>query len=160
MKRAILYAILLILLFAAGCVTTMKFVNEPINIQRIIEVTGSKDDLYLLANEWMAQTYIASSHVIQYQDKDEGVIIGRAKTGTKFIGLGTYEFWYNMKIEARNDKVRVTLDDVYGKGEVLDVSSTIKPEQMKQKDYDDLMTDFNETIDDLEAHLLRGLDEW
>jgi len=160
MKRAILCAVLPILLFLAGCVTTMKAINEPMIIQRTIDVPGSQDDLYRLSNEWMARTYVASSHVIQYQDKEEGIVVGRAKTGTRYIGLGTYDFWYNMKIEARDDKVRVTLNDVYGKGEVLDVSATIKPEQMKQKDYDELMADFNETIDDLEAHLLQGPDEW
>jgi hypothetical protein len=58
--------------------------TEVINLD-----STSKNDLYLRAKEWFAKTYKSSQSVIQMDDKEGGVISGKALTEffCKFLGM-------------------------------------------------------------------------
>jgi hypothetical protein len=137
----------------------MQAVNKPMIIQRVIDAQGSQSELYRLANEWMAKTFVDSKEVIQYQDKNEGVIVGRGVTESK-IGLANFDFWDSLTIEVKANKARATIEDIYGETTILDTKSTIKPEEMRQKEYDELETKFNLLIDDLSIYLNQKTEEW
>ncbi|MBY0432482.1 MAG: DUF4468 domain-containing protein [Cyclobacteriaceae bacterium] len=44
---------------------------------RVIEALGTKDELYVKANEWLVAAFTSAKSVIQFQDKEAGVIIGK-----------------------------------------------------------------------------------
>ncbi len=55
---------------------TFTMVSAP-KKQKEIVIDGTKDELYVRANIWMARTFTSSKSVIQFQDKDNGVIVGK-----------------------------------------------------------------------------------
>jgi len=148
-----------VLVVFVGCATTPQAVGEPMLVQRVIEAGGTQDDLYRMANEWMAKTFVASSEVIQYQDKEEGVIVGRGLTDQKF-GWATADIWYNMKVEVKQNRARVTIDTVYGELTVIDETSTLQSKDFGQKEYDELKAKFNTMIDDFSAYMKQESEEW
>ena len=160
MKKLTWIAITIVALGAlVGCATTPPAVGKPMVVQRVIEVEGTQENLYRMANEWMAKTFVASSAVIQYQDKDEGIIVGRSVTAEK-LGYGVrFDIWYNMTLEAKENKVRITIKDIYGELP-MDRDMKIKPEEMVQKDYDELEAKFNALIDDFSAYMKQETEEW
>ncbi|WP_107822016.1 DUF4468 domain-containing protein [Mangrovibacterium marinum] len=45
--------------------------------EQVIEVPGTKDELYVKANEWMVRSFNNAKSVIQFQDKEAGKIMGK-----------------------------------------------------------------------------------
>ena len=129
--------VVMILGMLVSCATTMQAVGESMIVQRIIEVQGTKSELYRLANEWMAKSFVDSSEVIQYRDKDEGIIVGRGITKQP-IGLITFNFWYSLTVEVKENKARVTIEDIYGEYVTGELNITAETEEMRQKEYDEL----------------------
>jgi hypothetical protein len=58
--------------FAPGLVTF----NDD-DFVEVYEIPGTKDELFLKANEWMVSIFNDAKSVIQHSDKEEGVIIGK-----------------------------------------------------------------------------------
>lgn len=157
---AISLALMFPVVIGGGCATSTQAVGQSMKVQRVIEAQGSQDELYRLANEWMAKTFVESSEVIQYQDKEEGIIVGKGLTKHKYGGISTWNIWYTMTIEVKEDRARATIEDVYGEYTVLDTKTTMKAAEMRQKDYDELVVKFNGYIDDLTAYMRQGIEEW
>lgn len=73
------------LLMLALCVTMISCqftkrvlaTEEQTQYSTVINVEGSKDDLYTRANEWMVLQFVDADAVIQYQDKESGKIMGK-----------------------------------------------------------------------------------
>lgn len=68
------YFILLISLLLS-C-TPIKWVTTP-KVGEIIDVPGTKDELYIRANQWMVRHFKSAKSVIQFQDKEAGKIMGK-----------------------------------------------------------------------------------
>ena len=68
------YAALFLLSFSS-CVT-LQTVTAP-KMGEIIEVPGTKEELFVKANEWMVRTFNNAKSVIQFQDKEAGKIMGK-----------------------------------------------------------------------------------
>lgn len=43
----------------------------------VVDVVGTKDELYLKANSWMVKIFNNAASVVQHSDKQEGVILGK-----------------------------------------------------------------------------------
>lgn len=67
---------LFLLVFLLSSCTPIKYVTTP-KVSEIIEVPGTKDELYIRANQWMVRTFKSAKSVIQYQDKEAGKIMGK-----------------------------------------------------------------------------------
>lgn len=158
MKKTILL-LLPLLMIAISCATEMKAVNEDMRIQRVVTATGDQDELFRLSNEWMAKTFRESSEVIQYQDKEEGVIVGKGFTKSK-VGLANFNFWFTMTIESKDQKARVTIEDVYGEDTIIDTTLTVTSAQLRDKEYAELRAKFDGFIDDYAQYVRSGVDAW
>ena len=67
-----------IIAFATYSCTTLKMVNlSTPKMEEIINVSGTKNELYIKANQWMVKTFTNAKSVIQFQDKEAGKIMGR-----------------------------------------------------------------------------------
>lgn len=73
--------IILICIIAFGvqsCASYEKVVTVKEDMSSVYDdLNGTKNQLFLKANEWMVNTFNNAESVIQYSDKDEGAIIGK-----------------------------------------------------------------------------------
>jgi hypothetical protein len=66
---------ILLIFFLSSC-TSYKLVTAP-KVNEFIDVQGTKDELYIKANQWIVRTFKDAKSVIQFQDKAEGKIMGK-----------------------------------------------------------------------------------
>lgn len=72
--------------FLLSCAPPLVQFKEEDNLVQVYEdVTGTKAELYLKANNWMIETFRDAESVIQHNDKEEGVVIG------KYLMAGTVQ---------------------------------------------------------------------
>ena len=73
MKKILLIALLAL---TASC-GTVKYFTGPPPVEKIITLTSNKNDTYIRANEWMVETFNNAESVIQFSDKEAGIIKGK-----------------------------------------------------------------------------------
>jgi hypothetical protein len=80
---------------------------------KVVEVEGiNKDELWQRVNDYFIYTYRSGKDVIQFQDKENGQIIGRGLFDTRVrsgLGLYDYDCWHILKVEVRDEKIRITV---------------------------------------------------
>lgn len=70
------YLLLIVIIgFMSSCGVTK--LQTPPNKELVIELTENKDRLYIKANEWMVTAFADAKSVIQFSDKEEGIIKGK-----------------------------------------------------------------------------------
>lgn len=71
--------ILIASVFMASCATYYPFATafpDP-EIDKIVDTKLTRNDAYTLANEWMVEKFVSATDVIQYSDKEAGIIKGK-----------------------------------------------------------------------------------
>lgn len=152
MKQKILLTIITIVLF--GCLSTAPLQETP-QVVRVIEIEESKDALFRLSNEWLVEVFNAADEVIEYSDKAEGVLMGKGYL-VHHAPLGAWNVWHTIKIEAKENRARISIYDLYFT--VSTGSSTSRMEFETQGQWDEVKADIIALADDYEAHLKAGLD--
>lgn len=81
------------------------------------ENNADKNSLYAALRSFMAIYYANSQNVIQMDDKDAGILIGKATSvfDSPSMMLSAYEGWldYNLKLQARDGRVRVEVSHFF-----------------------------------------------
>lgn len=111
-----LYLVMLFALIALpGCASLSSVPdNETMIIQHIIDVPGqSKTKIFEKSKMWIAQNFKSAKAVIEYENKEEGVIIGNASITrpaslANITGGGLVRF--NVKEEIKDEKARLTFE--------------------------------------------------
>ena len=91
MKKVLL---LLTVITLTSCGPIKYIVSELHPKEEIVIVDNTKDKLFVLANEWMVEAFKSAEDVIQFTDKDAGIVKGKytMKAGTftpgTYIGYG------------------------------------------------------------------------
>tara|TARA_B100000795_G_C22590085_1_gene357127 strand:- start:45 stop:566 length:522 start_codon:yes stop_codon:yes gene_type:complete len=109
MKKYILFLFLAFALTSAFSQSETKFNLHPetgeIYYSEVINIEGkSKNDLFVSARTWFANTFVSSKNVIQYSDKKEGIIIGK---GNFKVKNGRVNF--TVKISSREGRFKYEL---------------------------------------------------
>jgi hypothetical protein len=100
MKKLIFISLLIL-----SCATVPP---EQLLQQDIIDLNGmTKEQIYQKSLEWIANSFKSYKHVIEYQDKESGTIIGNIVTPGAGIDLGSYES--SIKIECKDNKSRLSI---------------------------------------------------
>jgi len=60
---------------------------------------------------WFANTYRSANDVIQMDDAENKVIVGKGYSNI-FFNPGQAELWYTVKIEAKDGRYRYTVNDI------------------------------------------------
>ena len=86
---------------------------SPFKMQHIDTVNGSKSDLYVKANQWLAKTFNSAKAVIQIQDKEAGKIIGKGAVITMAGVFNNVEYVtrYTIFIDVKDNKYRIVISD-------------------------------------------------
>lgn len=75
MKKIIFISCIILLM---SCLTLKKVTFSPDEFVRVYEnLSGSKNELFLKANDWMVRTFKSAKSVIQLSDKEEGILLGK-----------------------------------------------------------------------------------
>ena len=157
MKKVIYSILTLVILISwISCATLETPLTEVPKVQRIIEVDKTKDELYKLSNEWMAKTFKSSKAVIQYQDKEEGIIVGKGVTVVDLVF--PVDTWFTMTIEIKDKKLRVTLEDIYFYTSYQ--STELETPITNQEQWDKAKPELEEIVARLEAYVGKEAEEW
>lgn len=70
-----LFFIFSLAILLTSCATQKIITTEK--CEKIINIKGSKNELYIKANEWMVRSFNSAKSVIQFQDKESGRIVGK-----------------------------------------------------------------------------------
>jgi hypothetical protein len=97
-----------------SCATTAITFTEAEHLAEVYDdVPGSQDQLYLKANSWMIATFNNAESVVQHNDKDAGVIIGKylMSGGTSASMYGTVDtrVYAIIDIRVKDDKARIEI---------------------------------------------------
>lgn len=91
--------------------------GDKVFYESIDSVKLTKSEAFLKAQTWFANTFGSAKSVIQVDDKDAGILIGKGFTekeaGNAFIGSLTHQVWYVINITIRDGKYRIQLYDIY-----------------------------------------------
>ena len=76
MKKLNILLVLGLALLLMSCATVKP--SEVKGATKVVEVPGaSKDEIFVRASSWMAETFNSSKSVTQYSDKEAGIIKGK-----------------------------------------------------------------------------------
>jgi hypothetical protein len=129
MKR---FAFLLSVFILIGCATTDPATTETPTVNekpvlsneyiKIIDTQKNKDAVFDTTMGWMAKAFVSPHSVIQYSDKNSGLITGKARfdieaASSSIFGEGysSYSYIdYTLKIEIKDNKARLSffVDDL------------------------------------------------
>jgi len=98
-----------------GSVGSGEPISEPLTFSEIVDVENtSKDDLFTRINMWFVSSFRSADSVIQFSDKDSGVISGKYNADV-FVGSQAMGEWIKysstITIEIRDNRYRITLSE-------------------------------------------------
>lgn len=105
-KVSVVIAMLMIVV-TAGCVTQPV---KPVEVTDVVEISGQdKAAIFNKSRQWFSQYFVSGKSVVDYENKDEGTIIGNgfATIGSDPLGIIKYGINYNMRIDAKDGRMRV-----------------------------------------------------
>ena len=80
--------------------------------EKIIDAPNvSKNDLYISVNEWFVKQFTSAKSVIQFQDKEEGKIVG--KYVSELTSCETMSYYFEstqiISVDIRENKIRLSI---------------------------------------------------
>lgn len=102
-------------LFGQQAASTVPMVDGMVNYNEVVTVEGVKKDvLYGRAKLWFANAAKSANNVIQLDDKDNGVVLGKA-TYEAGDELYSHTWSFTTKIQLRDEKYKVEFYDIQRK---------------------------------------------
>src|SRR4030067_1618617 len=115
-KHRLAVSIQLFLFLLCGCMPTL-IPSDSTTVQRVIEVPGiPKDIIYERSRIWIAKTFRSSKAVIEYENRETGVIIGNGIIYyTLTVGFSSVEVpvRFTMKEDIKDGRIRITFDNLF-----------------------------------------------
>lgn len=165
MKKILLLTVAVLLFGASKAVSQSKTAEQRVTkMQEVIEVPNTaKDDIFLKANAWAVKYFVSAGSVIEYSDKDAGTIMGNYII--KYTrNLDSYSSSQAFFIEARDGRVRITIEDPYERYHGTSVFISKNGRKMKVGDagLSKVNDSWKKTIESLRTELLESTndDNW
>lgn len=124
-----------------------------------VDSTSNKQDLFLRAREWFAKTFNSANDVIQMQDKEDGILIGKGSIEVFLKSLGMtsggnyFNFTISMYFKYGRYKYEIT-DFTYSNGSSFKNTSAEYLYNAKEDDYPRLTKKANiEVFNQLETQM-------
>lgn len=135
-----------------------------------LDDSSSKKDVYFRTNKWFVETFTSSKHVIQMQDKDEGIIIGKGKFRVYTTAFKAYSgnIRFTFTVYSKDNRYKYIVTDVhYDTGGTTAVSNgdlfADRPGKgimtLTKKQWFDIKQQTDNTIKGLIASLKKGMQE-
>ncbi|MFY0628679.1 MAG: DUF4468 domain-containing protein [Reichenbachiella sp.] len=118
-KPTITTSLLLILLtffMSTAFSQKLELVDGKYIYQDIYNTEVNKDDSYILIRRWFAESYNSSEEVLEVEDRENGMFIGRGRSAVKALNrMGnsfTKDIAYTIKVEIKDLRFRLTFSNV------------------------------------------------
>lgn len=106
---------LILLLLFTGCAAYQKIsYSEPFS--KVYEdLPGDRNQLFVKANEWMIKTFTSAESVVEFSDKEEGVLMGKylmfGETRTGMYGVSSDTRVYaKIDIRIKDQRAMLTIE--------------------------------------------------
>lgn len=112
---AITSVFLLMIFLSLACASAGKLTGTvPDNYSEVVEISGSKDSIYTKANLVFVDLFNNAESVIQFSDKEAGVVKGKYGPTSLSMGLDSYRVYSIIQVDAKDGKYRIsmTLSDI------------------------------------------------
>lgn len=110
LKKNLFVLALFGVLLLTSCATTQRTVTWDGPIIKVYDATGSKDELFIRSNRWMISIFRDARNIIQYSDKDEGILIGKYLLHEHYNAVGMIETIYAIiEINVKDNKARISV---------------------------------------------------
>ena len=104
---------------AASAATPAQLAEVQKPIEQVFEAPGhTKDEIYNAAKIWIAESFRSAKAVIEYDNKDEGTIIGNGlipypcKGAFDCLGKPDWKVRFTVRIDTKDDKFRLTFSNM------------------------------------------------
>jgi hypothetical protein len=141
--RKIFWVLSVWAIMGVSCATSGTKVTEPVAYSETVDVAGvSQDDLYIRANMWFVDAFNKADSVIQFSDKENGVIKGKYIGDNVTAGMYICKISATVSVEVKDGRYRITFDNPQYQyvGDVLSgiyaqpgVSGTVENVEMAEK---------------------------
>ena len=120
-----------------SCVSTKKLIDSPPPRTKTVENKFNKNSNFIKANEWMVETFNDAESVIQFTDKEAGIVKGIYVMRKGLVTTGLYgttstvvPFYAIITIRVRDKASRIEIDPPAGmySQKVLDVEYGFTPD--------------------------------
>lgn len=173
MKKLVFGSILAFGLVANAQAKDEKQVETLSQVQQVVEIPNiSKDKIYSNSKQWVAINFKSANDVIQMDDKESGVLIGKGnfKYPCKSCWLESKDLIkFTIKIEVKDNKSRITFSDIQRHipadinlglpsydVPVIYKGGRINGLQPVKEKFDDLIKDYQNTV----IQTAKANDEW
>jgi Domain of unknown function (DUF4468) with TBP-like fold len=77
--------------------------------------SANKDKLYRIARAWFANTFTSANKVLEMDDKDAGMLIGKAYQDVYYKDLiaNKSKLWYTIKVYLKDNRYRYEITDMF-----------------------------------------------
>lgn len=99
--------VLTLSLWLCGCVSIISTFTADDQVSKTLDVNGTKNQLYTRANEWMIAAFNSAESVIEYSDKEDGVIIGKYQLREVPFGGKVARLYATITIRVKDYKARI-----------------------------------------------------
>lgn len=110
--------VFIFVLFFSGCAGTMPISDADRTFDRVVEIKGnSKDKIYESTKMWIAENFRSAKAVLEYEDKDSGVIIGNSSmkypcSGLECLAKSDWTVSFTMRVDIKDDKFRLAFTNL------------------------------------------------
>jgi len=90
--------------------------NGNLAFSSVEEVEGSADQLYSRAKQFFVDSYKSADDVIQLEDNENRLIVGKAFNDIQITNLGKVfdvQLWYTVKIQSKEGRYKYDIYDIY-----------------------------------------------
>lgn len=101
---------------------TPELLNIPIKdgqifYEQISEASGTQRQLYMRARKWFVDHFHNANSVLQYDDKEDGKLMGKAFHVYDFesgVSTSKVSIYFTLNIDLRDNRYRIQFYDMYG----------------------------------------------
>jgi hypothetical protein len=98
--------VLMGMLFVSGCAMKQY---KPVEVESVVNIPSlDQKVIYNKARQWFSQYFVSGKSVVDYENPEEGTIIGNgvANIGSDPFGMIQYNIKYNVRIDTKDGKFR------------------------------------------------------
>ena len=116
MKKITILLSLIIGLFVTSCMPLKTTVVQMDAVSDQVQTEGSKNELYVKANNWMVENFVNAESVIQFTDKESGTVTGKYLLHKIYIAPSTYsagvdsDIFSIIKIQVKDGAAKISID--------------------------------------------------
>lgn len=98
-----------LMLFLFSCATLAP--PEMLELEKVIQTDGSKDELFIKANNWAVEKFNDADAVIEFSDKEAGNIAGKYVGTIQNSILEEFRIRSNVRIDIKDNRLKIKISN-------------------------------------------------